>query len=474
VPTTLDAELEEQKRWLPRPPYAAWTIFDRLVRNEFLPPDEQKARLEERVQRLLDFVAVAVPYYRRSLSRAGAGLARLRGVERLQTLPVLTRKEVQAHLVELGSTFLPPGENIQCTVGTSGSTGQPLRIDHTWRSRVMFCSLKQRELRWFRYDRMGKLAVIRSAADLPRTVGAAIPDDMPRQFDYWPQVGYFFETGPVVGLALSLPQERQLAWLEEEQPDYLMSLAANIEHLAFGFQARRPNVRLRGLEAISMQVTPSMRRFIEQAFGAPLHENYGLNEIGIVASRCPEGGRFHVHSECALVEIVNDDGRPCRPGERGHILVTGLANLAVPLLRYDTGDLADVLEGPCPCGRTLPSFGAIQGRYRRIAFLPAGTWERWMSLREAIVQAPPELLAGMRQFQLHQFRDGRCELRLVMAGEIPEGLLQRLRAAWPAADAPLHIVKVDSIPLPRGGKFQDFTSDFFPPPDEETSPLASV
>jgi hypothetical protein len=86
------------------------------------------------------------------------------------------------------------------------------------------------------------------------------------------------------------------------------------------------------------------------------------------------------------------------------------------------------------------------------------------------VEAPPELLRGLRQFQLHQYRDGRFELRLVMAGHAPSALLERLQGAWPTLEglppASLQIIEVDSIPLPPGGKFQDFTSDFIPPPDE--------
>ena len=470
MPTNIALELQEQGRWRLRPPYAGWTLFDQLVRNEFLPPEEQYERLQRRVKDLLDFVAAAVPFYSRSFAGRGRGAGKLWGMDDLRALPILTRMEVQGNQVELGATFLPPGEVLEGFLTTSGSTGQPLQIDHTQRSLTMFCALKQRELRWFRYDSSGRLAIIRSGRDLPMLVGTGTPEDMPREVPCWPQVGRHFETGPCFGAPITLSLDRQMQWLEQIQPDYLMSLSANLEHLAFGWRERRPAVAIRALQAISMQLTPSMRRFIEQVFDAPVNENYGLNEIGLVASRCPEGGRFHVHQENCFVEIVNDKGVPCRPGERGHLVVTGFGNLAMPMLRYDTGDLADAVEGPCPCGRTLPTFGAIQGRYRRIAFLPPGAWDRWMSLRKALVEAPPELLRGLRQFQLHQYRDGRFELRLVMAGHAPSALLERLQGAWPTLEglppASLQIIEVDSIPLPPGGKFQDFTSDFIPPPDE--------
>ena len=103
-----------------------------------------------------------------------------------------------------------------------------------------------------------------------------------------------------------------------------------------------------------------MREHIERSFGCPIHQNYGLNEIGLVATRC-DAGRYHVHSEHCIVEIVGPDGRSVAPGETGRLIVTGLNNWAMPLLRYDADDLGTAVEGPCPCGRTLPSFGDVVG-----------------------------------------------------------------------------------------------------------------
>src|SRR5262245_47593027 len=109
-----------------------------------------------------------------------------------------------------------------------------------------------------------------------------------------------------------------------------------------------------------------MRRHIEATIGAPVEQGYGLNEIGVVATRC-SAGRYHVHIDHCHVEILDDDGEPCPPGESGRLIVTGVRNLAMPLIRYDTGDIATSVPGPCSCGLTLPAFGDLVGRYSRIA-----------------------------------------------------------------------------------------------------------
>ncbi|MBT5038934.1 MAG: hypothetical protein HOM52_10520, partial [Rhodospirillaceae bacterium] len=189
---------------------------------------------------------------------------------------------------------------------------------------------------------------------------------------------------------------------------------------------------------------------------------------GIVALKCP-AGRYHVHGEHCLVELVGDDGQPVAPGEIGRIVVTAFRNLAMPLIRYDTDDLAQSVEGPCACGRTMPGFGEVIGRYSRIAYLPDGTLGLVGAVRDALETMPVEIAQNLRQFQLHQFRNNRFELRLLTAGALPDAFIERVNKTWQKAVAGqnqrLDIATVEKIERSPGGKFQDFTSDHVPAPD---------
>ncbi len=220
-----------------------------------------------------------------------------------------------------------------------------------------------------------------------------------------------------------------------------------------------------GLKSYSQQMTRDVRELVEKIFQVPVNENYGLNEIGVVASRCPEGGRYHVHAEHCLVEVVDDDGIPCSEGEVGRIVVTGLTNSAMPLIRYDSGDLAVQLSGPCPCGRTLPSFGDITGRYRRVTAVPPGTWDLWMAVRDAINQMPEEISLPLRQYQLHQFRNGTYVLRLAARSRLDKAFMERVHTSWKAVDVQetpdLNFEEMDVIPVGTRRKFDSFTSDYF-------------
>ena len=472
MPFTLEDELAEQSRWRLLPKFRGHSLFEKMASIEFLPPERQREIQWEKLRRVLRFVEGNVPFYEELFKKLGIRSQDFRGPDDLTALPMLLRETVQARGDDLQAVRLPRGHFRAGVFLTSGSTGQPVRILGTNRSSVMFGLLRCREYRWARANLLGSLAAIVPSRDLPRNKdGEQLKDGETFVGKSWLYAGDYFYTGPYHCFGHSNPLPEQVAWLEKHQPTYLVAQSADLEHLALAFQDRAPLKNLRGLHGISQDVTPEMRRRIEQVFGAPLFQNYGLNEIGLVAVRCNEGERYHVHGEHCLVEIVDDQGQACPPGEVGRILVTGLNNMAMPLVRYDTGDLATAVSGPCPCGRTLPSFGPIKGRYRRIAFLPPGTWDYWMAFQITLEDMPQALAAPLRQYQLHQFKDGGFELRIVADGALAPEFDAFIQERWQGTKAgetpPLRIVRVDRLARPPGGKFQNFSSDFTPYPGAE-------
>jgi phenylacetate-CoA ligase len=472
--TTLDAERVVQARWRLLPRHAGLKLFDHLVDNEFRSPAEQQAAMNQRLAQLVRYAVAAVPYWRELFGRLGLAAGDVQRIEELPRLPLIGKRAVYERFSELRSTALPAGERVWGPTHSSGTTGRPTRVIHSVASNAMFSYLTQRHLRWFRFEPMASFAVIRLASQLPPgSNGRPIADGETLRMARWRYAGQFFATGPYIGFAVTNPIERQIEWLQREQPAYLMSYSESLEHLALAWPPDGPGLdHLRGLQAISEQLTPDMRRRIERCFGAPVEQVYGLNEIGLVAVRCA-AGRYHVHTEHCLVEIVDEAAQPVPPGRRGRIVITTLNNLAMPLLRYDTDDLADAVGGPCPCGRTLPAFGEPAGRYSRIAFLPDGTLAHVGAVRAALETMPAPALRNLRQFQLHQFRDGSFELRLVVAGALPPAFAAHVAAAWQrsvgARELPLRLVTVDAIARSPGGKLLDFTSDLMPAPDRATT-----
>lgn len=467
--TSLATESAVQRAWRPRPGCAEDPAYDALVRNEFLAPAEGAALQWQALRRVIAFCAHQVPYYRRLFAQLGLSPADFRGPADLRRLPMLTKADLQERGRELWPTSLPPGVQVAGLTATSGSTGQPVKVRHTTASFLLFSLLKQREYRWFRWEPGAVQAAVRPPQDLPGGAGGR-PIELGEtvRLDRWHRVDTRVQTGPFYGFLRTNPIEAQMQWLREIRPSYLVAQPADLEHLALALQSGHPPDSLRGLLGVAQEVTDEMRGIIERSFSVPLHQNYGLNEIGLVACRCPEAGRFHVHAEHCYLEIVDASGAPCRPGEQGRVLVTALNNAAMPLVRYDTDDLAEASDGPCPCGRALPSFGRILGRYRRTTALPPGSRERFSAIQQALRDMPPDVSGNLRQYQLHQYREGGWELRVVTAAPLPAAFGERLQQRWARVQAgppvPLRVAEVEQIPRPPGGKFQDFTSDYMPQP----------
>ena len=111
---------------------------------------------------------------------------------------------------------------------------------------------------------------------------------------------------------------------------------------------------------------PHQRELIELVFDCPVINEYGCAEFGIIAFECAKNN-LHITSENVYPEIINPDSQGV-----GQVIVTGLNNFAMPLIRYELGDLAKMGNGVCDCGISLPVMEKITGRIHDIIKTPDG------------------------------------------------------------------------------------------------------
>lgn len=109
-----------------------------------------------------------------------------------------------------------------------------------------------------------------------------------------------------------------------------------------------PGVRY--IELTGEMFSEEQRKFISRAFDAPVASQYGCNEVGTIAYECPFG-HLHVMEHNVYVEVVRE-GSVAGEGEYGNILVTAKNQLAMPFIRYDTGDVGRICQVACQCGKS--------------------------------------------------------------------------------------------------------------------------
>lgn len=104
---------------------------------------------------------------------------------------------------------------------------------------------------------------------------------------------------------------------------------------------------------------------LEKIWGARIYSTYASTETITSFCECTAQQGGHLHPDLAIVEIVDDKGAALPPAEIGEVVITPLAIEGTPLLRFRTGDISFLVDGPCGCGRNSMRLGPILGRKNR-------------------------------------------------------------------------------------------------------------
>ena len=198
-----------------------------------------------------------------------------------------------------------------------------------------------------------------------------------------------------------------------------------------------------------------LRALCREQWNAPLVDMYTTQESGYLALQCPEHDHYHVQSEHVIVEIIDETGRACAPGETGRVVGTDLHNFATPLIRYDIGDFAEV-GGSCDCGRGLPVITNIYGRQRNMIKLPDGTSHWPITGYKRFHEFAP-----IEQYQFVQKTLEEIEIEFVTPRALSASEEERLRLHFISKLGyafDLEFSYHDDISRSTGGKFEDLVS----------------
>jgi len=428
-----------------------WAAYQELKRTQWLGPDEIAARQLVQLRVLLSHCYSNVPYYRKIMSEAGLSDRPIESLDDLRRLPILTRETCQERAAELLATSLPAGMAETWDGYTSGTNGVPIHVRKTDRDGLWWNACFLRDLEWCGMDPRGRLASIRLLTKDREKLARALEGGVS---PYWTKVcGALMETGPSHAMDIRQDPRRQLEWLRRVNPHYLISFPSNLEYLAALVEESGQRLpELRAIQAIGEPLPPPVRRRIESGFGTPVHNLYSTTEGGYMASPCPSGSGLHVHAENVLAEVLDADGRPCRPGETGRLVFTSLHSFLIPYIRYDILDDVTLSTRPCPCGRGLPLWTAVDGRRHPLFHLPDGSRKASTGLMLGVRK-----VGGVRQFQVVQKAVDLVVVRVVPSREWDQGNVGRIRQAVQddmGASMRVEVEQREWLERPTGGKLR--------------------
>jgi phenylacetate-CoA ligase len=176
---------------------------------------------------------------------------------------------------------------------------------------------------------------------------------------------------------------------------------------------------------------PSLRAWFKEHGMASVLQWYGTADLGCVAYETHTDGAVHpgmVLSEDLILEIARPGtGDVCAAGEVGEIVVTSF-NPDYPLIRFGTGDLTKVLDGPSPCGRTNTRIAGWMGRADQTTkvrgmFVHPGQVAEVVKRFDTIKRARLVVTGQMGQDEMLL----KCEAAAALSGEMLQRIVDALR-----------------------------------------------
>lgn len=408
---------------------------------------EERRRIQsERLSRLLKHAARHVPYYREILDKHSVVSGEKVDLAAFQHLPELTRTLLREQFDALKSDDLASRDWYKNSSG--GSTGEPvlllqdrdyealsltvLDMHHSWAGRASGESM----VKLWGSDRdilLGTLGWRNNFSNFIRNKTFLNSFKMSRSY-----------------------MQRYVEKIQRVRPVMIEAYAESIYELAR--YMNESNIKISGVRNIvttAGTLYPFIREEVERAFQCPILNRYGCREVGSFAGERTAGAGLEVFTYTHWVEVVDENGRACQPGEEGDVLVTCLTNYAMPIIRYRIGDCAVVgaaIDKPTASvealqtvtGRTLDAFVRADG-----TTVPGMFFMYFLSVFFKS--------SWIKKFQVVQRDYDDVLIKVVQAAPPPQGALDDICAALGrvlGAACKIDFEFVESIAAQPSGKYR--------------------
>ena len=178
-------------------------------------------------------------------------------------------------------------------------------------------------------------------------------------------------------------------------------------------------------------------------FNCPMVSRYSNMENGILAQQAPNQNVFNINWASYHIEILNIHNDNQAPkGDLGRIVITDLFSYAMPLIRYDTGDIGamDYTVNP-------PTLKKIEGRKTDTIYNTKGV------IVSSFIMINSVRFAGIKQIQLIQEHKTAYTIKLNCSKvfKFENELIEKFKS-FLGDDAKITLNIVDEIPLLSSGK----------------------
>jgi phenylacetate-CoA ligase len=407
--------------------------LDFLEKSQFWSLEQLREFQWKELQPLLRAAFTGSPHYQKKYSEAGAELGDIRSLEDYAKLPPLTREEVRLHREDLVCRAYK-GRLVRHATG--GSSGSPTQFYITIESYDWRCAASVRAYSWTGYL-LGKKALYLWGAPVGK---------VSRKNHWKMEVFRALRREHMVSTFQQSPALWQSVYEQARRlrAAFVVGYVSSLE--GFSRWLLETGKRLEGVQSVlaaAEPVFPATRELVGEAFGAPLYNTYGSREFMSIGAECSRRDGVHVNMENILLETAGGPGP-------APLLVTDLHNYGMPFLRYEIGDVGELSDEPCACGRGLHRLMRIEGRVLDVLRTPSGTIVPGEFFPH-ILKDVPEVI----EFQVVQKRIDHIVLSMVLSEELSESsraLLNGEIRKWFGDGSLIELKRVEEIPRRASGK----------------------
>ncbi len=260
--------------------------------------------------------------------------------------------------------------------------------------------------------------------------------------------------------------EKQIASLiKEMETDHstygILGYSSALELVCRYLDRHRPEkvkAKVRSIIAMSESLNEYTKTTLKKYFNRSVVSRYSNLENGIIAQQEVNGSpRFLVNTASYHIEILKmEKDEPAEEGELGRIVVTDLFNYAMPMIRYDTGDIGSIERDLTKPGRLYLS--TVEGRKLDMLYDTKGNLVSSYIMYKNMWQ-----YTEIKQYQLIQEREKEYRLKLNAENSFTrESQLVNEFKFYLGEDASFKVDYVDEIPLLNSGKRRKVVNNYKP------------
>ncbi|KON26551.1 hypothetical protein AC481_06970 [miscellaneous Crenarchaeota group archaeon SMTZ-80] len=345
-----------------------------------------------------------VPYYKKLFDEIKLKPSEIRDLENLNRIPILTRDQVKSNLFSLTARNISKKQRL--LRNTSGTTGSPMFFFVDKKSYSVNRAYTWRYWNWAEFNFDDKRISLQGRKIIHRE-RIKPPFWMNNKWDKQ----LIFSTYHLSEDVMPYFVEKLLKF----SPQAIDAYPSAIYVLAKYMDENNIKHKMKAVFTSSETLYPIQREIVERVFQCKIFDKYGLSEMFFVATECEQHKGLHLNMEYVITQVLDKKDEPLSPGKEGRVVCTGLENFSMPLIRYDTGDVSNILPQKCPCRREFPLIDPVTTKAEDQILTPEGKY-----ISGSLLTFPFKPMTNIKKSQIIQEDINTVRVKIVKNGKYCE------------------------------------------------------